>query len=87
MIQRRNRLFERIGKISNHKELIEVDKELKALETEAIYRVVTDAYKERFKIRTWIFNKIFSHMLEKMQEEPTIYYLMQKVQEHRTMSK
>ena len=34
MIQRRNRLFERIGKISNHKELIEVDKELKALEAD-----------------------------------------------------
>lgn len=58
-----------------------------AEETEVFYRVVTDAYKERFKIRTWIFNKVLSHMLEKMQEEPTIYYLMQKVQEHRTMSK
>ena len=58
-----------------------------AEETEAIYKVVTDAYKERFKIRTWIFNKILSHMLEKMKEESTIYYLMQKVQEHRTMSK
>ena len=34
LIQRRNRLFERIGKISNHKELIEVDKELKALEAD-----------------------------------------------------
>ena len=34
-----------------------------AEETEAIYRVVTDAYKERFKIRTWIFNKILFHML------------------------
>lgn len=34
LLQRRNRLFERIGKISNHKELIEVDKELKALEAD-----------------------------------------------------
>ena len=34
LIQRRNRVFERIGKISNHKELIEVDKELKALEAD-----------------------------------------------------
>ena len=34
LIQRRNKLFERIGKISNHKELIEVDKELKALEAD-----------------------------------------------------
>lgn len=56
-------------------------------ETEAIYRVITEAYEKRFKIRTWFFKKILSHMLEKMQEEPTIYYLMQKVQEHRTMSK
>ena len=34
LIQRRNRVFERIGKISNHKELIEVDKELNALEAD-----------------------------------------------------
>lgn len=34
LLQRRNRLYERIGKISNHKELIEVDKELKALEAD-----------------------------------------------------
>ena len=34
LLQRRNRLFERIGKISNHKELIEVNKELKALEAD-----------------------------------------------------
>lgn len=52
-------------------------------ETEAFYKVLTDAYTKRFKIRTWFFKKILSHMLEKMQEEPTIYYLMQKVQEHR----
>lgn len=67
-----------------------MDKEVKnitAEETEALYRVVKDAYKEKYKVRTWIFKKVFSHMLEKMQEEPTIYYLMQKVQEHRTMSK
>lgn len=55
--------------------------------TEALYRVLTDVYKEKYKLRTWLFNKILSHMLEKMQEEPTIYYLMQKMQEHRTMSK
>ena len=67
-----------------------MDKEVKnitAEETEALYRVLTDVYKERYKLRTWLFNKILSHMLEKMQEEPTIYYLMQKMQEHRTMSK
>lgn len=32
LMQRRNKLFERIGKISNHKELIEVNSEMKALE-------------------------------------------------------
>lgn len=58
-----------------------------AEETEAIYRVVTDAYKERFKIRTWIFNKILSHMLEKMQEEPTIYLIMDNMRKHRIMLK
>ena len=65
-----------------------MDKEVKnitAEETEALYRVLTDVYKEKYKLRTWLFNKILSHMLEKMQEEPTIYYLMQKMQEHRTM--
>ena len=67
-----------------------MDKEVKnitAEDTEALYRVLTDVYKEKYKLRTWLFNKILSHMLEKMQEEPTIYYLMQKMQEHRTMSK
>lgn len=54
-----------------------------AEETEVFYRVVTDAYKERFKIRTWIFNKVLSHMLEKMQEEPTIYLIMDNMRKHR----
>ena len=67
-----------------------MDKEVKnrtAEETEALYKVLTDAYTKRFKIRTWLFDRILSHMLEKRKEESTIYYLMQKVQEHRTMSK
>ena len=67
-----------------------MDKEVKnrtAEETEALYKVLTDAYRKRFKIRTCLFDRILSHMLEKMKEESTIYYLMQKVQEHRTMSK
>lgn len=34
LMQRRNRVFERISKIDSHKELIEVDKELKALEAD-----------------------------------------------------
>lgn len=35
LIQRRNNLFERISKISNHKELVALNKELKALEAES----------------------------------------------------
>lgn len=58
-----------------------------AEETEVFYRVVTDAYKERFKIRTWIFNKILSHMLEKMQEESTIFLIMENMRKHRIMLK
>lgn len=58
-----------------------------AEETEAFYRVVTDAYKEKYKVRTWFFYRIFSHMLEKMQEEPTIYLIMDNMRKHRTMLK
>ena len=58
-----------------------------AEETEAFYRVVTDAYKEKYKVRTWFFDKFFSHMLEKMQEEPTIYLIMDNMRKHRTMLK
>lgn len=67
-----------------------MDKEVKnitAEETEALYRVVTDAYKEKYKVRTWIFKKVFSHMLEKMQEEPTIYLIMDNMRKHRIMLK
>lgn len=52
-------------------------------ETEAIYRVITEAYEKRFKIRTWIFNKILSHMLEKIQEESTIFLIMENMRKHR----
>lgn len=52
-------------------------------ETEAIYRVITEAYEKRFKVRTWLFNKILSHMLEKMQEESTIFLIMENMRKHR----
>ena len=58
-----------------------------AEETEAVYRVITEAYEKRFKIRTWVFNKILFHMLEKMQEEPTIYLIMDNMRKHRIMLK
>lgn len=54
-----------------------------AEETEAVYRVITEAYEKRFKIRTWVFNKILFHMLEKMQEESTIYLIMDNMRKHR----
>ncbi len=54
---------------------------------EAIYRVLTDAYAEKFSIRTWLLKKILFHMLSKIQEEPTIYFLMERVQAYRTMTK
>lgn len=47
------------------------------------YRVINDAYKQKYKITTWIFNKILKHMLNKMKEECTIFYLMQEVQKNR----
>lgn len=52
-------------------------------DTLAYYRVITDAYKMRHKCRTWIFNKILKHMISKMKEECTIFYLMQEVQKNR----
>lgn len=52
-------------------------------DTLAYYRIVTDAYKMRHKCRTWIFNKILKHMLSKMKEECSIFYLMQAVKENR----
>lgn len=47
------------------------------------YRVINDAYKQKYKITTWIFNKILKHMLNKMKEECTIFYLMQEIQKNR----
>ena len=67
-----------------------MDKEVKnrtAEETEALYKVLTDAYTKRFKIRTWLFDRILSHMLEKMQDEATIYLIMDNMRKHRTMLK
>lgn len=58
----------------------------KAEEKEAFYRVLTDVYKQKYKLRTWLFKRILSHMLEKMKEESTIYFLMKNVQEYRKHS-
>lgn len=56
-------------------------------ETEAFYRVMTDVYKEKYKLRTWLFKKILSHMLEKMQEESVIYLIMDNMRKHKTMAR
>lgn len=53
----------------------------KAEEKEAFYRVLTDVYKQKYKLRTWLFKRILSHMLAKIKEESTIYFLMQNLQE------
>lgn len=52
---------------------------------EAIYRVLTDAYIEKFSIRAWLLNKMLFHMLDKIKEEPTIYFLMERVKGHKSM--
>lgn len=50
---------------------------------EAFYRIMVDAYKEKFKVRTYVFEKLLKHMLSKIKEESTIYYLMDIVGEQR----
>lgn len=52
-------------------------------DTLAYYRIVTDAYKMRHKCRTWIFNKMLRHMIRKIKEECTIFYLMQEIQKNK----
>lgn len=55
-------------------------------DTEAMYKVLTEAYEKRFSIRTWLLKKVLYHMLGKIQEECTIYFLMCKVREYRNRS-
>ena len=31
-----------------------------------MYKVFRDAYNQKFKVRTWLFSKILSHMMEKL---------------------
>lgn len=49
----------------------------------AVYEVITDSYAQRYKFRTYLFKKVLKHMLSKIKDEPTIYYLMQAVKENR----
>lgn len=50
----------------------------------ALYKLMTDAYTQRYKLRSWIFRKVLKHMLSKIKDEPTIYFLMQTVKENRS---
>lgn len=52
----------------------------------AYYRVISDAYKQRFRLRYILFHKILAHMLNKMKEEVTVYCLMDEIRQiHKTM--
>lgn len=63
------------------------EKTNKTKQTEAYYNVLIDAYKQKYKLRTYFLEKFLFHMLEKIQEETTIFYLMQMIQEHRRVQK
>ena len=58
---------------------------MKASEQEqiAIYRIMKDAYKQKFKIRTRLFYKLLSHMMQKLGSDTTIFYLMDSMIEIR----
>lgn len=47
----------------------------------AYYRVISDAYKRRFKFRFVLFHYVMKHMLSKMQEEVTVYCLMDEIRQ------
>ena len=50
----------------------------------AFYEIMRDSYKQRYKVRSWIFSKVLKHMLRKIHEESTIFYLLEEVKENRT---
>ena len=58
---------------------------MKASEQEqiAIYRIIKDAYKQKFKIMTRLFYKLLSHMMQKLGSDTTIFYLMDSMIEIR----
>lgn len=63
----------------------ETNKSIKQSDIDALayYEVITDAYTQRYKFRTWMFKKVLKHMLSKVKDEPTIYFLMETVKENR----
>ena len=56
-------------------------------ETESYYKFACDVYKTKYKIKTKVFCKLLFHMLDKIEENATIYLLMQIIQEHRKLEK
>lgn len=49
----------------------------------AFYKLMEDVYTQRFRIRTLILKRILKHMLAKIKEECTIYFLMDVIKENR----
>lgn len=49
----------------------------------AFYKLMEDVYTQRFRIRTLILKRILKHMLSKIKEECTIYFLMDVIKENR----
>lgn len=41
-----------------------------------MYKVFRDAYNQKFKVRTRLFYKLLSHMMQKLGRDTTIFYLM-----------
>ena len=49
----------------------------------AFYKLMEDVYTQRFRIRTLILKRILKHMLSKIKEECTIYFLIDVIKENR----
>lgn len=42
----------------------------------AMYRVLKDAYEQKFKVRTILFQILLTHMIQKLGKDTAIFYLM-----------
>lgn len=49
----------------------------------AFYKIMRDSYKQRYKFRSWMFSRLLRHLLSKIREESTIYYIMEEMKENR----
>lgn len=48
-----------------------------------VFRLITDAYIEKHKIKTKVLCVVLRHMMLKIGTSATIYYLMQQVRENK----